>query len=412
MADDARDASNGSRKDESRRTGGAKPEAGRTPSDKERSKQLSRAVSGREAARTVGTGRKPSAKGPGPARGSSGGATTAPARPGAKPARPTGAKGGQDGPGGRGRGPRSPKPGGGRRPPPPPSGRRSPTALLTWLTVAVVIVVVLVLVVVKVTQGSSTSGQSSTPLPQSIATDIATVPPSVFNTVGTTSSAATVQPPTVVHGQPPLTFTVNGKQMPGVFFFGAEYCPYCAAERWALSTAMARFGKFTGLRATASSSSDIFPNTQTLSFYKSTFTSSYVAFQHVEAYTNKPSSSGSYTALQKPTKAQLRLVDKYDTTKYISSLSSSSQDGSIPFIDFGNKVLQAGASYSPSILAGLTRSQIAADLHNPKNPVSQAIIATANYLSAAVCATDGGQPSSVCTSKGVTEAAKAMKLSI
>jgi hypothetical protein len=42
--------------------------------------------------------------------------------------------------------------------------------------------------------------------------------------------------------------------------------------------------------------------------------------------------------------------------------------------------------------------------------VTQAIIASANYLSAGTCAIDGQQPASVCTSKGVTAASKSLKL--
>ena len=34
---------------------------------------------------------------------------------------------------------------------------------------------------------------------------------------------------------------------PLVFFMGAEWCPFCASERWALVAATSRFGKWTGL---------------------------------------------------------------------------------------------------------------------------------------------------------------------
>ena len=38
-------------------------------------------------------------------------------------------------------------------------------------------------------------------------------------------------------------------------------------------------------------------------------------------------------------------------------------------------------------------------------------MASANYLTAAVCAIDNNQPSTVCSSKGVMAASKALKLS-
>ncbi len=37
---------------------------------------------------------------------------------------------------------------------------------------------------------------------------------------------------------------------------GAEYCPFCAAQRWAMVNAFSRFGTFTGLTTTHSSSTD------------------------------------------------------------------------------------------------------------------------------------------------------------
>ena len=54
---------------------------------------------------------------------------------------------------------------------------------------------------------------------------------------------------------------------------GAEYCPYCAAERWAMAVALSRFGTFSDLRLIHSSSADIYPNTPTLSFYRSSYAS-------------------------------------------------------------------------------------------------------------------------------------------
>ena len=68
-------------------------------------------------------------------------------------------------------------------------------------------------------------------------------------------------------------------------------------------------------------------------------------------------------------------------------------------------------SYSPTILGGLSRDDIASGLKDSKNPITQAIVAGSNYLSASVCHIDGQMPASVCTSKGVAAATKALKLS-
>jgi len=286
----------------------------------------------------------------------------------------------------------------------PGMGHRPRTSLLTWGTVALVLVIVLVLVVIKITGGSSVSTPSApTPpsaAPSAVVQGVTHIPSSVYDAVGIISPVATVTPPTVLGGQPPLER--NGKAE--VVFVGNEFCPYCAAERWALIASLSRFGKFSGLETMQSASDDIYPNTQTFTLAHATYTSPYVTFQFREYYSNQKDSAGNYIVLQQLNKQQAALVKKYDGG------GSTTSGGSIPFVDLGNKAVIVGSSYTPSILQTLSRSQIAGSLNDAGDPVTQAIIGASNYISASVCATDGHKPSSVCTSKGVVAAAKAMKL--
>ena len=182
---------------------------------------------------------------------------------------------------------------------------------------------------------------------------------------------------------------------PEITYIGAEYCPYCAAERWALAVALSRFGTFSHLSGTHSSSSDVYPNTQTLSFYGSSYASPYVDFQAVEEATNQQV-GGAYQALQAPTTAESALLSSYDP------------QGSIPFLDIGNKYVINGASYSPQLLQGLSRSQIAAQLNDPSSPVAQAVDGTANHITAAICTVTGNQPSSVCNTPAITALVKTL----
>ena len=71
-------------------------------------------------------------------------------------------------------------------------------------------------------------------------------------------------PPTVVRASRPLT--LNGKT-PAMLYYGAEYCPFCAAERWAMTAALSRFGTWSGLKITASSHTDSTPATNTFSYH-------------------------------------------------------------------------------------------------------------------------------------------------
>jgi Domain of unknown function (DUF929) len=294
----------------------------------------------------------------------------------------------------------------------PPARGGRPAGLFTWLAVGLVVVVVAALVIIKVAGSSGTpvngssNWQAANP---TTVTQLTTVPASVFNTVGITSPIAEVTPPHAITKQSVLKATnASGKTVPEVLYMGAEYCPYCAAQRWSTIIALSRFGKFSGLGNMSSYSGDVYPNTPTFTFLKAKYTSQYLVFKTVELYTNYLNSAKSfYATLQKPSSEEEAEITKYDTEKYIPGLTASTA-GSIPFISFANQYLVSGSSYSPTTLAGSTRAEIAAALDNATSPVTQAIIASANYQTAAICSLTKGQPGNVCTSSGVTTAAKAM----
>jgi Domain of unknown function (DUF929) len=256
--------------------------------------------------------------------------------------------------------------------------------LLAGGTVFVVLIVVAVFLVVKITghnnnsgNTASSNGPTGTAL-SSVVSEVTSVPASTLEAVGAGSGVSAK--PTTISG---TALTSNGK--PEIFYEGAEYCPYCAAERWAMIVALSRFGTFTGLSTVHSSSTDTDPNTPTWTFYKSSYSSQYVTFTPVETTTNIPSGN-SYTTLQTPTSAQNAIVTKYDGSQ-----------GSIPFIDFGNKYMISGASYDPALINKLTWSQIAADLSNQNSSVAKAIDGVANYMTAAICKLTVNQPANVCT---------------
>jgi hypothetical protein len=285
---------------------------------------------------------------------------------------------------------------------------------LTWGTAALVVVIVIVLVVVKIIGGGNTlssGAKAFSPASPTVVAQVTGVPASVFNEVGITSDVAPVNPPITITGQKPLTFAgPNGTSLPGVYFYGAEYCPYCAAARWSIIVALSRFGTFKKLGNMQSSLTDTDPGTYTFTFVKTKYASPYIVFEPEEYYSNQVDAAGTgYTVLTPPTKVEASIVDTYDTSKYFPETLSEGEAG-FPFFDFGNKLLQ-DTLYDPSILQGLSRNEIASGLTDAKNPITQVIVAGANYFSASVCDIDGQMPASVCTSKGVTAAAKALKLS-
>ena len=258
-------------------------------------------------------------------------------------------------------------------------------------SVVVVLAIVVAFIVIKLNSSPASDNSPNGPTGAALAsvvTTVTSVPASTLDTVGDGSGSVTAKP-TSISG---TALTANGK--PEVLYMGAEYCPYCAAERWAMIVALSRFGTFSGLAtvhsaaANGAGNAEPYPNTPTWTFVHATYTSKYLTFTSVEEQTNIPdSSTGTYTLLQTPTKAQEALVAKYD----------SSSGGAIPFVDFGNKYLIAGASYDAGVLAGLSWATIASDLSNPNSAVAKAVDGTANYITAAICQLTGNQPASACT---------------
>jgi hypothetical protein len=189
--------------------------------------------------------------------------------------------------------------------------------------------------------------------------------------------------------------TQNGK--PEILYLGAEYCPYCAAERWAMINALSRFGRFTGLTTTHSSSTDAYPNTPTWTFYGSHYTSKYIAFTSVEETKNyrignSTNTSVPYVTLQNPTAAENALGQAYDP-------GSGGQGGAIPFIDLANKYVEVGnlSPYGPQLLAGKTWAQVAAAMYQPTSAIGGPLLGNANYLTAGICAITGNLPATACT---------------
>ncbi|MGC2485401.1 MAG: DUF929 family protein [Acidimicrobiales bacterium] len=298
------------------------------------------------------------------------------------------------------------------RPTRAPARRGRPAGLFTWLAVGLVVVVVAALVIIKVTSGSSTPPSSSSSwqaASPATVQQITNVPASVFNQVGITSPVAPVSPPQAEKNLPDLTATnASGQTVPVILYMGGEFCPYCAAQRWAIIVALSRFGTFSGLGNQSSYYNDAYPNTPTFTFLKATYTSKYLVFEHVELYADYLNAAKSYYAtLQKPTKQEEHEISTYDVEKYITGLTASTAE-SIPFMSYANKFLSSGASYSPSTLTGSTRTGIAAGLSNAASPITQAIVASANYQTATICSLTNQMPSNVCSSSGVKTAAKAM----
>jgi thiol-disulfide isomerase/thioredoxin len=188
--------------------------------------------------------------------------------------------------------------------------------------------------------------------------------------------------PTVTSDTP---ITTTGK--PELLYIGAEFCPYCATERWPLVLALSKFGTFHHLSMIHSAGGDeVYPGTPTFSFYKSTFTSAYLTFTPVEEETI------THAALQKPTAAQQEIVDKYDTKN------------DIPFIYFNGKAIIDGAEHDPSLLGSqpdgpaskMTFQQIADTITGQNSALASNITVDAGAIVSMIFRMTGGKPAGAC----------------
>ena len=287
----------------------------------------------------------------------------------------------------------------------PARGRRVPLALATWLLIAVVLALVVVLLALKITQGAATvegdlSGPAVSPAPLGVVEAATSVPAATYDAV-----SAPVAPgpgPALLAGEPVAT----DAGQPAVVFVGAEFCPYCAAERWVLVTALARFGTFSHLGATSSAPNQVFPHTSTFTFDGSRYHSRYVAFDAVEAYGDAPSSTApaGVPKLHDPTPLETTLLHRYGTNATAGPL--------LPFVDVGNRLVAQGAAIgmSPGLLSGLSMEQISGSLSDPTVTVTLGILGAANQLDAVICTLTGQQPAAVCSSPGVRAGAARLGL--
>src|SRR5579875_320791 len=295
-------------------------------------------------------------------------------------------------PSGRTAGPSGPRPG---RPTPRVSARqlaerrRRRNIYLALGSAGVVIVAVVVIIAVSLS-GTTKKAVTSAGLP----TGEYDIPANLVAQVEAVPVQQLVHAAIAYHNlaAPPQALPKDNKELtsggkPEVLYIGAEYCPYCAAERWAMVMAFSKFGTFSGLHGTSSSATDVIPSTPTFAFYRSNFTSKYIAFTPVETLANDEK-----TTLQNPTSAQNALLSKWDPPS-----PSCSQGGCIPFVYIGGKYVQVGASYDSSPLSGMQFAKAVSYLTSGKNATSKAVMATAGYFLGDICALTHGQPTSVCS---------------
>src|SRR5208283_2596186 len=140
--------------------------------------------------------------------------------------------------------------------------------LLLGLVIVIIVVGALVgvLIYYSSSHGQTTTTSSTTPAVQTpflnqpinntLNNYLTGVSSSALASVGKGSASNAASKP----GGSPLT--LNGK--PEFLYLGADYCPFCAVERWAMEVALSKFGTLSGMEYMISRATD--GNISTLTF--------------------------------------------------------------------------------------------------------------------------------------------------
>ena len=255
------------------------------------------------------------------------------------------------------------------------------------VAVAVVIGAVIVGVVVAnqpTTPPSAGGGSTGTASADAALAKLVAIPQA---TLDASAAPNTSQAPAKLEGGTPLT--ADG--LPKVLYVGAEYCPFCAMERWALIGALAKFGTFSGLTPTTSSSEDVHPDTPTWSFNGSTFTSDVLAFEAVETADREQK------PLQPLEGENAAIFQKYNPS------------GGIPWVTYGGTHATNGATVDANVLDGKSYDEIIAGIEDPSSDIGKTMNPAINMITAQLCEMTGGKPTNVCSSQAALTASVLVK---
>jgi len=250
----------------------------------------------------------------------------------------------------------------------------------------VIIVGVVVIIGVVLVLGAYLLSTQSTPLEAQVGKPVSSADYRNLYAASQTSFGNTNQTlmkrVTSFTGEP---YTSGGK--PVIIYIGADYCPYCAFQRWPLVMALMRFGNFTNLTYMLSSSTDVYPDSPTFTFYGSSYKSNYIVFQGYEQ--------------EDRSENPLQTVPSNYTSAFQQFGSS------YPFINFGNQYVISGSFYFPDQLDGKNWTQII-QLLSSNNAVSNQIVSSANAITAAICKVVPNAPSSVCGNASIASLTQAL----
>jgi hypothetical protein len=171
----------------------------------------------------------------------------------------------------------------------------------------------------------------------------------------------------------PVSAGLLSGRKPRVLVVSALQCDACAAERWAVVKALARFGTFSQLASDQNGSS-----VPSFNLGNAKYSSYFVGF------VNRELKDVNGHPLDKLSRSQSKLFRRYDP------------EGRLPLVVLDRYVM-AGSAVSADVLAGRTFKTVQSTLTSERRTAfSREINAEANLITAMVCQADRHQPSVFC----------------
>jgi thiol-disulfide isomerase/thioredoxin len=164
----------------------------------------------------------------------------------------------------------------------------------------------------------------------------------------------------------------SGKSL--VYFMGAGFCPFCAAERWAIVKALERFGKWEGVVEDKSADHDEkYLNVPTFNLARAKYASDYVEFA------GKETADRNFEPLQELDDKDYEILDMYNP------------DQMIPFLLVDGQYMQVGTGFSPELIQNMTHDKVKTELDNPNSQIGKAIRTEIDNITALLCKSTGGK---------------------
>jgi hypothetical protein len=166
-----------------------------------------------------------------------------------------------------------------------------------------------------------------------------------------------------------------------VFFLGAQFCPFCAAERWALVNALERFGTLTEYAPEAHTEGLAgFRLVPTYDLRSAVYTSQYLTYSGKEIFDkdNAP--------LDTLDTDEQAIIDRFDP------------QAKFPFLMINGQYVQFDSGFSPGLIDGMDFAALRGQLDSgEQSDATMAIIAEADLITRYLCNSTGDEPATACT---------------